>query len=67
MLCESIKSLKLFTSQEMQALQKAVVKRFKTIERIIKIDEQGEKVQRQDLTLPVPVRVRNDITKILAT
>lgn len=67
MLCESIKSLKLFTSQEMQALQKAVVKRFKTIERIIKIDEQGEKVQRQDLTLPVPVRVRNDTTRILAT
>lgn len=43
------------------------MKRFKTIERIIKIDEQGEKVQRQDLTLPVPVRVRNDITRILAT
>ena len=45
-----MKSLKIYIGQEIQALQKAVVKRFETIEKIIRADEQGEKVHGQDLT-----------------
>ena len=37
------------------------------IEEIIRTDEQGEKVQRQDLALPVCVRVRDDLPNVIAT
>ena len=36
------------------------------IEEIIRTDEQREKIKRQDLTLPVCVRVK-DLTRVLAT
>ena len=48
----SIKLLDIYTGQEIQALEKTVVKLFETIEEIIEADEQGKKVQEQDLTSP---------------
>ena len=52
----SLKSLEIYTGQEIQALQKRVVKRFEMFVEIIGTDEQGKKVQGQDSTLPVSVR-----------
>ena len=40
-----MKSLEIYTGQEIQALQRTVVKRFEMIEEIIGTDEQGKKVQ----------------------
>ena len=51
----SVKSLEIYTGQEIRALQKTVVKRFKAIEEIIGADEQWEKLQGQDLTSPVRI------------
>ena len=61
----SVKSLEIYTDQEIQTLQKIVVKRFETIESIIGPDEQGKKVQGQDLTSPVAVR--EDFSRVLAS
>ena len=61
----SMKSLEIYTGQEIQALQKTVVKRFETIEEIIGADEHGKKAQRQDSTLPVAVR--DDLPRVLAS
>ena len=47
----SMKSLEKFTGQEIQALQKTIIKRFEIIEEIIGADEQGKKAQGQDSTL----------------
>ena len=44
---DSMKALELYAGQEIQALQKTVVKRFEMIEKIIRTDEQEEKVQGQ--------------------
>ncbi|XP_049979759.1 uncharacterized protein [Alexandromys fortis] len=43
----SVRALEQKTRQEIQTLQKAVVKRFEKIEEFIKFDDQGQKVQRQ--------------------
>ena len=44
-----------------------MVKRFGNIEEVIRTGEQGEKIQRKNLTLPVLVRVRDDSPGVLAT
>ena len=48
-----MKSLEIYTGQEIQALQKRVVKRFEMFVEIIGTDEQGKKVQGQDSTSPL--------------
>ena len=60
-----MKSLEIYTDQEIQALQKTVVKRFEMIKEIIGAHEQGKKAQGQDLTLPVAVR--DDLLRVLAS
>ena len=45
----SMRALEQNTGQEIQTLQKAVVKRFEKIEEFIEFDDQGQKVQRQNL------------------
>ena len=62
----SVKSLEIYTGQEIQALHKTVGKRFKMTEEIIRADEQGDKVQWQNLTSPVHVRARDDLPRVLA-
>ena len=42
-------------------------KKIKMIGEIIGTDEQGEKVQKQDLTSPVSVSVRIDLPRVLTT
>ena len=49
----SMRTLEQNTGQEIQTLQKAVVKRFEKIEEFVKIDEQGQKIQRQNLASSV--------------
>ena len=66
-LFESMRSLELYTTQEIQTLQKAVVKRFEMIEEIVRTDKQVQRVQGQDLALPVHVRARDDLPLVLAT
>ena len=66
-LSTSMKSLEIYTGQEIQALQKTVVGKFEKIVEIIGADEKGEKVQIQDLTLLVPVRIRDDLPRDLAS
>ena len=58
-----MKSLEIYTGQEIQALQNTIVKRFEMIEEIIGSDEQGKKAQGQDSTLPVAVR--DDLPRVL--
>ena len=60
-----MKSLEIYTGQEIQTLQKTVVKRFKMIEGIIGANEQGKKAQGQDSTSPVAVR--DDLPRVLAS
>ena len=62
-----MKSLEIFTGQKIQAIQKTVVKRLEMIEEIIRIDKQGVEVQGQDLTIPVCIRVRDDLPRFLGT
>lgn len=64
-LCESMKSLDIITGQDILALQETVVKIFEMIEEIIKTDEQRVEIQRQDLTLLVYVRGREDLSRVL--
>ena len=62
----TVKSLEIYTGQEIQALQKTVVKRVvEVIEKIIGADEQKKKAQGQDSASPVTVR--DDLTKVLAS
>ena len=49
----SMKSLEIYIGQEIQALQKTVIKRFEIIEEIIGADEQGKKAQGQNSKSPV--------------
>ena len=42
-----------------------MVERFDTVEEIIRTNEQGEKVQGKDLSLPVLLRVRDDLPRVL--
>ena len=65
-LCESMKSLEIFIGQGILALQKTVVKTFEIIEETIKTDEHGVEVQGQDLALPIHVRVRDNLPRVLA-
>ena len=53
--------------QESQALQKTAIKRFESIEELVRTDKQGEEVQAKDLALPVPLRVRDDSSSVLVT
>ena len=57
-----MKSLEIFTDQEIQALQKIVIKRFGSIEELVRTVKQGEEVQEKDnsynLLFPVPLRER---------
>ena len=62
---ETMRALEQNTGLEIQILQKAVVKRFAKTEEIIRTDEQGDKVQVQNLALPVQVKVRNDLPRVL--
>ena len=43
------------------------MKIFEIIEEIIRCDEEGMEVQAQDLALPVYVRVKDDLPRVLAT
>ena len=51
-----MKSLVIYTGQEIQALQKTVIKRFEIIEEIIGADKHGKKAQGQVAISPVAVR-----------
>ena len=66
-----MKSLEILTSQEIQPLHKAVIQRFETIEELFRTDKQGDEVQTneniEDLTSPVPLRVRDNSPSALAT
>ena len=62
-----MKSLETFTGQEFQALQKTIIKRFESIEELVRIDKLKEEVQAKDLATPVPLQVRDDLTIVLAT
>ena len=61
-LIDLMKSLEIFTDQEIQALQKTVIKRFGSIEELVRTDNQGEEVQKKDnsynLLFPIPLRER---------
>ena len=46
-----MKSLEIFIGQEVQALQKAVVRRFETIEEIIRADEPGREGTRKGINI----------------
>ena len=60
----SVRALEQNTGQEIQTLQKAVVKRFEKIEEFIEIDEQGQKVQGQDLASSVHARPWDDLHRV---
>ena len=49
----SMRTLEQNTGEEIQTLQKTVVNRFKKSEKFIKFDDQGQKVQRQNLASSV--------------
>ena len=59
------------TGQEIQTLQKIAVKRLESIEKFFRTNKQGEEVQAKgnskDLALPVPLRVTDDLPRVLAT
>ena len=61
----SVRTLEQNTGQEIQTLQKTVVKRFEKIEEFIEIDEQQQKVQGQDLASSVHARSQDDLHSIL--
>ena len=48
-----------------------MIKRFESIEELVRTDKQGEEVQAKDnskdLASPVPLRVRDDLPRVLAT
>ena len=48
-----------------------MIKRFELIEELVRTDKQGEEVQAKDnskdLASPVPLRVRDDLPRVLAT
>ena len=52
----SVRALEDNMAQDIQTLQKAVVKRHETIEKCIEIDEHRQKVQEQDLVSSVHTR-----------
>ena len=52
-----MRALEQNTRQEIQKLKKAVVKIFEKIEEVIETDEQGQKVQGQDLASTACARV----------
>ena len=43
-----MKSLEIFTSQEIQDLQKRVIKTCELVEELVRTDKQGEKIQTKD-------------------
>ena len=64
-LFDLMKSLEIFTGQEIQVSQKAMAKRFKITEESIRSDKQGEAVQAKDLASAVPLRVRGYLPRVL--
>ena len=56
-----LRKLEQNTGQEIQTFKKAIVKRFEKIEEFIEIDEQGQKVQGQDLASSVHARPWDDL------
>ena len=54
-----------YICQDIQDLQKTILKSFEMIKEIIGADEQGKKVQGQDSTSPVAVR--DVLTRVLAS
>ena len=63
----SMRSPEIYTDQEIHGLQKTVVIKFEMTEKIIGADEQGEKVQGQNLIPPVHIRVRDDLPRVLTS
>ena len=61
----SMKALEQNTGQEIQTLQKAVVNRFKKSEKFIKFDDQGQKVQRQNLASSVHKNLQDSFPRVL--
>ena len=61
----SMRALEQNTGQEIQTLQKAVVKRFEKIEEFIKFDDQGQKVQRKNLASSVCKNLQDSLPRIL--
>ena len=59
-----MRTLEQNTGQEIQTFKKAVVKRFEKIEEFIEIDEQGQKVQGQDLASSVHARPLDDLHRV---
>ena len=56
-LFDLVKSLEIFMGQEIQALQKTVIKRFELSEESIRTNKQGEEI-------PVPPRVSDDLPRL---
>ena len=48
-----VRTLEQNTGEEIQTFKKAAVKKFEKIEKFLEIDDQGQKVQRQDLASSV--------------
>ena len=63
----SVRALEQNTRQEIQTLQKAIVKRIGKNEEFIEIGEQGQKVQGQDLASSVYARPRSDLHRVSTT
>lgn len=61
----SMKSLEIYAGQDIQDLQKTMIKRFEMIEEIVGADEQGNKAQGRDATSPVAVRT--GLPRVLAS
>ena len=66
-LIDLMKLLDIFTGQEIQASHKTVIKRFELTEELVRTDKQGKEVQARDLTSQVPLRLRDDLPRVLAT
>ena len=52
------------TGQKIQTIQKAVVKRFEKIEELIKFDDQGQNLQRQNLSSSVHTKLQDSLPRV---
>ena len=66
-----MKWLEIFRGQQIHTPQKTAICRFVTIEELFRTDKWRDEVQTEnnnkDLTSPVPLRVRDDLPRVLAT
>ena len=53
------------TGQEIQTLQRVMLKRFKNIEKFIEFDDQGQKVQRQNVASSVCTKLWDSLPRVL--